>query len=379
MKRICLTALAFGMGTAQLAAQAGQNTTGQTGAITTAVPFLTIAPDARAGAMGETGVAFITDGDATHWNPANLAFAQNRFGVNMSYSPWLRGLGIPDINHAYLSGFYNISENGGTAALSLRYFSLGNIQFTDEQGIETGQFNANEFALAGSYGRLITDKIAIGGGIRFVYSNLVGNAGGLNNVQPGMSGAGDIAFSYMTDFEIGGKRNELPVDLGVGVNISNIGAKMGYNTQGSQRDFLPTNLRFGYSLNFHIDDFNSVRFSNDFNKLMVPTEGGASDEPVLSGMFTSFADAPGGFKEEMREFQVSFGAEYWYNNLFSIRAGYFNETKDKGNRKFATVGAGFKFKMFSLDFVYLIPFTQNHPLQNTIRFTLGLNFGEVAS
>lgn len=340
-------------------------------AITTAVPFLTISPNARNGSLGETGVANTYDASAEFWNPAALAFAENKFGFQVGYSPWLRALNIPDINLAYLPAYYNFGEQGGVAALSLRFFSLGNIQFTDEQGNNIGQYNASEFALGTSYAHVITEKLAIGGGLRYVRSDLAGgNVGGLGMFRAANTACGDIALMYRTDFEMG----NMPSRFGWGVNIQNIGAKVSYNDGSSRRDFLPTMLRLGWSLRTEIDDYNSFAFMNDFTKLLVPSAGGASQKNVLSGMFGSFGDAPGGFKEELREINLSLGAEYGYNDLFFVRAGYFYEHKLKGNRQFLTLGAGLKFKVFTLDVSYLTPFTQNHPLQNTLRFTLGFDF-----
>ena len=352
---------------------AQQNASGQrTDAITTAVPFLTISPDPRSGALGDAGVAVADDANATYWNMANLAFTEKQAGVNLSFSPWLRALNIPDIYHTFMPAYYNFGERGGVAGLSMRYFSLGNIQFTDESGIETGQFNANEFSLGGHYAHLITENLSVGGGLRFIYSNLVGaqNVGGVAQ-DAATSFSGDVSVAYQNEWDLS---NGMPLGLNLGANISNIGAKMTYNSQTTERDFIPTNLRLGYALKFGIDDYNSVTFTNDFNKLMVPSAGGQSDKGLLSGMFGSFGDAEGGFQEEMQEFMMSFGLEYWYNDIFSVRGGYFWEAPNKGDRQFMTLGAGLKFKVFTLDFAYLVSFDNTHPLRNTLRFGLGLAF-----
>ncbi|MFW5658739.1 MAG: type IX secretion system outer membrane channel protein PorV [Bacteroidota bacterium] len=350
-----------------------QNASGQrTDAITTAVPFLTISPDPRSGALGDAGAAIADDANAVYWNMSNLAFTENQAGVNFTFTPWLRQI-IPDIYHSFLSGYYNFGEAGGVAGLSMRYFSLGNIQFTDEQGLETGNFNANEFALGGHYAHLVTDNFSVGGGLRFIYSNLVGaaNIGGVSQ-DAATSFSGDVSMAYRNEWEIGPQR--MPLGFNFGLNISNIGAKMTYNNQTTERDFIPTNLRLGYALKFGLDDYNSITFINDINKLMVPSEGGQSDAGLLSGMFSSYADADGGFSEEMRELMISLGLEYWYNDLFAVRAGYFWEDPNKGDRQFITLGAGLKFKVFSLDFAYLVSPDNTHPLPNTLRFGLGLAF-----
>jgi hypothetical protein len=352
-----------------LFAQDPPTATGST-VITTAVPFLTICPDSRSGALGEAGVAVADNANALFWNPSALAFSPHKFGMNVNYTPWLRGLGIPDINHAFLPFYYNLGERAGVAGFSMTYFSLGDINFTNNLGIQTGTGSAYEMAFAGYYSRQISSRFAMGTAFRFIYSDL---SLALQNGAAASSFAADINGMYKTTTRVGGR------DLGinVGFNLSNIGAKMTYDPSKPNRDFIPTNLRLGYALRYFINEYNSVTFTNDFSKLMVPSEGGTSDKNLLEGMFSSFGDAKGGLAEEMREVIVSVGLEYWYNNLFAARVGYFNEAEDKGARKFATVGLGVKFKMFTLDFAYLAPFTQNHPLQNTLRFSLGVNIGEV--
>lgn len=343
-------------------------------AITTAVPFLQIAPDAKSGAMGDAGVAITDNANAIHWNPAAMATFDDQMGFSTSYTPWLRGLGIPDINLGYLPGYYNFGKKGGVVGVAFRFFSLGEIQFTDDAGLETGRFNANEFSIAASYAHVLTDKLSIGGSLRYIRSNLAGsgNVGGIST-NPGQSAAADIAFHYQTDFDLNTQQGSIPVKFRAGSNISNIGSKMNY-TSSSQRDFIPTNLRIGYAFTADLDEFNQITFTNDFNKLMVPSEGGASDDAVLEGMFSSFGDAEGGLSEEMKEVTLSFGAEYMYNQIFGIRAGFFHESPDKGDRQFMTLGAALQFNIFSLDFAFLIPFQENHPLERTLRFTLAFDF-----
>jgi Type IX secretion system protein PorV len=338
-------------------------------AITTAVPFLMITPDSRAGGMGDAGVAVSDDANATHWNLSALAFTDKKFGVGLSYTPWLRQL-VPDINLSYLSGHINLGERAGVIASSIRYFSLGKIEFTDDNAIKYGEFNANEFAFDAGYARKVTDNFSAGVGLRFIYSNLAANAQvGSFETKPGMSVAGDVNMLYTKDFTSG----NLPMNIRWGLNISNIGAKISY-TNSNNRDFIPTNLRLGAALKTSLDDYNSLTVTADVNKLMVPSEGGQSDKTLLDGMFSSFGDAPGGFSEEIKEFNLSTGLEYWYNDLFAARAGLFLEDATKGNRKFVTLGAGLKYNVFALDFAYLASLQQAHPLQNTLRFSLSFAF-----
>jgi len=342
--------------------------------ITTAVPFLMVAPDSRSGGMGEAGVAVTDDANAMHWNPAALAFLDKRMGFSMSYSPWLRALGIPDINLMYLSGYFNTGGKGVIGA-SLRYFSLGEIQFTDNLGQPTGSGKPNEFALDLAYALPLTGDLAGSISLRYIHSELASN----NNVpvgdaKPVNSAAGDIAFSYKKDFKMNGGSGPIPVRFSSGINISNIGPKVSYSASTANKDFIPINLRLGYAFKFLVDDYNSITFTNDFNKLMVPSEGGRSEKPLLTGMFGSFGDAEGGFSEEISEFNTAVGFEYWYREIFAARAGFFYEAAEKGNRKFITLGAGIRYNVFGLHFAYLAPLQQNHPLQNTLRFTLTYDF-----
>ncbi len=363
------------LGLSRMQAQA-PNPVGQTKAITTAVPFLLIAPDSRSGGMGETGVAIARGANAMHWNLSALAFSDKRFGFAVNYNPWLRSLGIPDINLAYLPAYYNLGDNKGTLGAELRFFSLGNIQLTDDNGIETGTYNASEFAVATGYTIKITDDLSAGTAIRYVQSNLANASaiGGISNTRPGRSVAGDITMYYQKQTELkAGNGTAIPLQYSFGVAITNIGAKMNY-TDTQNKDFIPTNLRVGYGLKFHLDDYNTLTFTNDFNKLLVPSEGGTSDKTVLEGIFSSFRDASGGGREELQEIIVSSGLEYWYNELFAARAGVFLEHKDKGNRKFMTFGAGVKFNVVTIDFAYLQPFETQHPLQGTLRFSVGFEF-----
>jgi hypothetical protein len=346
---------------------------GGTKVITTATPFLSVSPDSRAGGMGETGVAVTDDANAMHWNPAALAFIDRRMGFSMSYSPWLRSLGIPDINLAYLSGYYRVNDNGVIGA-SLRYFSLGTIEYTDLNANPIGEDRPNEFALDAGYSLKVTEDLSAAISLRFFHSRLVSTGNVDPNIKPVNSVAGDLAFLYKKDFSISSSGQDVPVNFSAGLNISNIGPKVSYTSTTSASDFIPVNLRLGYAFKFQVDEYNSITFANDFNKLLVPSEGGRSDQALLSGMFGSFADAPGGLGEEISEVTTSIGFEYWYRDLFSARIGYFYEDPAKGNRKFITLGAGIRYNVFGVHFSYLAPLEQNHPLQNTLRFTLTYDF-----
>ncbi|MEA1896735.1 MAG: type IX secretion system outer membrane channel protein PorV [Bacteroidota bacterium] len=365
--------------------------TGQLNAIQTAVPFLTIAPDSRAGAMGDAGVATSPDINSQHWNPAKYAFIEGSGGFSLSYSPWLRNL-VSDINLAYLTGYYRIDKKQVVSA-SLLYFSLGNIVFTDMFANVTRNFNPNEFAIDLAYSRAFSDYISGGIAFRWIYSNLAGGVT-VNGAEskPGNSFAADISTYYNRDVKLFG----LNGNAGFGVNISNIGTKVSY-TDDKDPDFIPTNLRIGGIIGLDIDEFNSVALTVDLNKLLVPTppvyweESDTLDDgtivtegdikygmdPNVSvpvGMFQSFYDAPGGISEEFNEITYSVGLEYWYNKQFAVRGGYFHEHSTKGNRKFFTMGVGLKLNVLDIDFSYLLPLHQNHPLSNTLRFSLLFSF-----
>ena len=356
--------------------------------ITTAVPFLLISPDSRAGGMGDVGVATSPDANSLHWNPAKYSFIDQEVGFAVSYVPWLRNL-VPDINLSYISGYKKLNKNE-VVAMELRYFTLGDITFTDVIGNNLGQYKPSEFALGSSYSRKLSDQFSLAISARYIYSNLTGgqSAGGIAT-NAGQSIAADVAGYYVKDIRIAKK----DMQLAFGANISNIGNKISY-TETSTRDFIPINLRLGTALNADLDDYNKISFAFDLNKLLVPTPpiyndsindqidfGKDPNVSVVSGIFQSFGDAPGGFNEEMREINFSVGTEYWYDNQFAIRAGYFNEHNTKGGRKFFTFGSGVKYNVFALDFSYLINASRaingNNPLANTMRFTLTFDFGQM--
>lgn len=367
---------------------------GQVNTITTAVPFLLIGPDSRAGGMGDYGAATSADPNSIHWNASKLAFAEKKSGFAISYTPWLRAL-VNDINLAYLSGYKKL-KNDQAIGGSLRYFSLGNIDFTNDNAEKTGSFNPNEWAIDIAYARKLGEKFSGGLALRYIYSNLTGGIAIQNNTiqtRPGTSIAADLSAYYRSEIEVGSK----DANLAFGLNISNIGAKISY-TDTQSKDFIPTNFRLGGNLEVELDDYNTISFGLDINKLLVPTppvymktpdgrdsldqEGNkvilAGEDPtnisVANALFSSWSDAPAGFEEELKEFIWATGIEYWYDKQFAIRAGYFHEAATKGNRQYFTVGAGLRYNVFGLDFSYLIPTEQRNPLENTLRFTLVFNF-----
>lgn len=347
--------------------------------IQTVVPFLTIAPDSRAGALGDAGAATSPDLYSMHWNPAKYAFIDGNGGFGMSYSPWLRAL-VPDINLAYLTGYYRVDSRQVLAA-SLMYSSLGEIQFTDDYGNYQRDYNPNEFSVDVAYSRLFSEHWSGGVAMRFIYSNITGGMTvGTTETKAGIAFAADASAYYTTKLKLGSRDG----NISAGVNFSNIGSKMSYTTDVDP-DFIPMNMRLGTTFLVNLDRYNTLGISLDVNKLLVPTPPVYDEERnIIDGMdpnvsvpvaiFQSFYDAPGGFSEEMKEFTQSVGVEYWYNQQFALRAGYFNEAESKGNKKYFTVGAGFRLSVFSLDFSYLVPVTQNNPLARTLRFSLGFEF-----
>lgn len=385
----------------------------QLNTITTAVPFMMIAPDSRSGGLGDAGVSTSPDVYSTHWNPSKLAFMDDELGVSLNFSPWLRNL-VGDISLSYLSGYYKLKNNKATIGTSLRYFSLGDITFTDINGRPIGDFNPNELAFDVSYAMQLNTNLSIGVSLRYINSNLTNGItveGG--DTKAGNSVAADISAYYFTDkFQLGG----YDAVLRAGANISNIGAKMSY-TDNDQNDFLPTNLRLGPSLTLDFDEYNSMTFLVEANKLLVPTPAvflidsngtivnDANGDPiivagrdpnvsVISGMFGSFSDAPGVvtsvnadgsnaqiesgsvFREELKEIALSAGVEYWYDKQFAVRLGYFYESPEKGDRQYLTVGLGLKLSVFGIDVSYLAGNAQQNPLANTVRFSLNFNFAD---
>jgi len=364
--------------------------------ITTAAPFLLIAPDSRSGGMGDMGVATAPDNYSQHHNPAKYVFNNNVFGIGVAYSPWLKGL-VSDVHLAYLSTFWKVTENDAIA-FSLRYFSLGNIDFTNTDGKLISSANPNEFALDFTYSRKLSKIVSMAITPRFVYSNLTAGfhdpSTGID-MKAGLAGAVDISLFVNKEF-MHNSYSMRSSELLFGVNISNIGNKISYNTSDMRRDFLPCNLRLGLSYAMLFDEYSKLAASIETGKLLVPTppvelldsnshfigyygNGKNLDDinPIV-GIGRSFMDAAGGYKinpngcfaEKMREVILSLGLEYSYRDILFVRAGAFFENKWKGNRKFATVGVGVKYNIFAIDVCYLFPFTQHHPLENTLRFSL---------
>jgi hypothetical protein len=354
--------------------------------ITTAVPFLLISPDARHAALGDAGVATSPDANAAYWNPAKLVFIDKQaYGGSFSYTPWLGKL-VNDMWIAYLSGFYKITREQSVGA-SLKYFDLGDIFLRDDNNNDLGTFNPREFSLDVTYSRMLTENLSVGLTGRYIHSNLTGSfTSGTVDARPGNSAAADIGV-YYTKPIMKGARNGT---LALAASISNIGAKLSYS-DNNNKDFLPTNLRVGSAYTMELDPFNTITFILDANKLMVPTppirdsqgnivKGKDPNRSLLSGMFGSFTDAPDGFSEEMKEFIVNGGIEYWYNKTFAARMGYFLESKMKGNRKYMTLGVGFRKDKFGIDVAYLVPTNKReHPLAETIRFSLIFQAPQVLS
>ncbi len=361
--------------------------------ITTAVPFVSIAPDARGGSMGDCGVVSAADAYSMHYNPAKYVFMKDKFEIGLGYSPWLHNL-VNDMNLAYLAFGTKITERDAIGA-TLRYFNCGEMTFVDENNENPQKYKPNEFAIDVAYSRLLTEYLSAAVAGRFIYSNLT--QGYSEGSTAGWSVAADVALYYQRPLEL----KHIDADIAWGINISNIGSKVSYNNSSVKKDFIPTMLRFGPSMNFHIDDYNSIAVNVDITKLLVPTppiyardslggfivedngdyvieKGKNPNVSTVMGMIQSFYDAPGGFKEEMSEFNIGVGVEYWYNNIFSVRTGYFNEPRTKGNRKYVTFGAAFHYNVFAIDVSYLLPVSGKvgtNPLENTLRFNLTFNFG----
>jgi hypothetical protein len=338
--------------------------------ITTAVPFLTISPDARHSGLGDAGVASSPDASATYWNPAKLTFFESAYGGSFSYTPWL-GKITNDMWIAYLNGYYKITREQ-TIGVSMKYFDMGEFYARSNENEDEGTFHPRDFAFDFTYSRLLTENFSVGLTGRFIHSNLLGNYNGTSIVdtKPGNSVAADIGVYYFTELR-GAKTNT----LSLGATISNIGPKLS-NSNDNYQSPLPTNLRIGAAYTIDLDPYNSFTFLLDFNKLLVPSpqlQGDSimviPDKSLISGMFSSFSDAPDGFDEEMKEIIINMGVEYWYNQTFAGRVGYFSEAQLKGNRKYLTFGLGFRKNNFGFDLTYLVPTNKReHPLAETIRF-----------
>jgi len=335
--------------------------------IYTAVPSLTIAPDARAGGMGDVGAATSPDVNSQYWNPSKYVFMESDAGLSLSYTPWLRSL-VSDIDLIYLAGYYKFNQRQALSA-SVRYFSLGDVTIMQDEYDQGYNIKPLEMAIDVAYSQLLSEKFSLSAALRFIYSDL--NNGASEGMYPGVAVAADISAFYRTPIELSTGKGQ----LSLGANISNLGSKITYD-KSATTNFIPTNLRLGGSFDYDIDDYQRFTVSADVNKLLVPTPvAGVDYNKVsgLSGVFQSFGDAPGGFKEELQEIMWSVGAEYAYNKQFFVRAGYFNENELKGNRKYFTAGAGFKLNVFQLDAGYVISTSQSNPLDKTLRFSLSFD------
>jgi len=379
MKKVILklTALIMLIGTTlSINAQSAAN---PINVVTTAVPFLRISPDARSGGMGDVGIATIPDANSIFWNLSKIPFAQSKSAIALTYTPWLKGLDLNDVYLVSAAGYHQIDDQQAISA-SLRYFSLGNIQFTDNLGNDLQTYRPREFAVDAGYSRKLSEKLGIGIALRYINSNLAsGQSASGSTYKTGTSVAGDL--SVFNDGSEGGTVS----GLNWGVAITNLGSKIGYTNDATEKDFIPANLGLGVAWVNVFDETNKITFGLDVNKLLVPTPPAIGDSAglanyhskgVVSSWFSSFGDAPGGFSEELKEFQISVGAEYMYMNQFAFRAGYFYENPTKGDRKYFTVGAGLNYNMFGLNFSYLIPSgngINRNPLSNTLRFSLVFN------
>lgn len=344
--------------------------------ISTGVPLLLIAPDSRAGAMGDVGAASKPDANSIHWNAAKLSFTEKKAGLSFSYTPWLRQI-VSDIKLMYLIGYYKIDDRS-TVGGSLTYFSLGSIDFFSEEGISTGTYKPNEFAFDLAYSMKLSNNLSLSLTGRYIRSDLTqGQNVGTTQTHAANAAAADLGLYYQNKLNI-----DLPSEYAFGLQISNLGTKISYS-DNMESSFLPANLRLGGRYTMDFDQFNNLSLMVDLNKLLVPTppvynEDGsiyAGMDPnvgILQGAIQSFYDAPNGLKEEMQEISLSVGAEYWYNKVLAVRAGYFYEAKNKGARQYLTVGAGLRYNVMGLDISYLISTSalSNNPLKNTLRIAL---------
>lgn len=340
--------------------------------VTTAVPMLRISPDARSGAMGDLGIASTPDANSSFWNAAKIPFAQTKSALGITYTPWLKSLGLNDVYIVTAAGYYKFAENQAVSA-SLRYFNLGSIQFTDFAGNNLNEFRPREWAIDAGYSRGLSEKLGVAISLRYIFSNLANSAANGTAYKPGQAVSGDIALYY-------NGLNESGQGFTAGAVMSNLGSKINYTNNADGGDYIPANLGIGGMYHAVVDETSKISFGVDINKLLVPTPPNDTSaarlrdyrsKSVVSSWFSSLGDAPGGFSEELQEFQISAGAEYAYNNMFFVRAGYFYENKFKGNRRFFSAGVGVNYNKLTFNFSYLIPSGQGinqNPLSNTMRF-----------
>lgn len=369
------------------ASSVGQNfTKGGINTVNSAVPFLRIIPDARGGGMGDVGIATSVDPNTSFYNASKLAFAKRKLGLSMSYAPWLRALGITDIFMTHFTMYYKVSPND-VVHTSLKFFSLGDIDFTDANGNSIGSGRPRELCFDAGYSRRLGKSFALGVAFRYIYSNLAqGQSIGSEPIRAGHAFGADLTGTYSKDFTVGKKK--MKANFMTGFAVTNMGTKIAYTANAREKDFIPTNFGLGFGFRLQPTKQHEWGIYADFNKLLVPTPkaGDRDSNNILDfkeqssfvGMFKSLGDAPGGFKEEMREWTMGIGTEYWYDHIFAARAGYFLEAKDKGNRRFVSMGVGVKYSVFGLDFSYLIPTGgARNPLDNTFRFTLKFDFAKL--
>jgi hypothetical protein len=350
--------------------------------LSTAVPIFVISPDARSGALGDAGVAITPDANAIYWNPAKLAFIEKDMGFALSYTPWLRKL-VGDMSLSYLTAYKKLSKEEAIG-VSFNYFNMGEIAFIDEQQNSQGEGRPYELSFGGTYSRKLSENLSLALSLKLIHSNIANGLVtpvGTTAPKAANTAAGDLGVYYKRDLVLGATNS----NIAFGAMISNVGPRVAYtNNTTADRGYIPTNLKVGTAFTVELDPYNKMTFTVDANKLMVPTpperddknniiNGKDPNRPLLSGMFGSFSDAPYGASEELREVILCGGVEYWYNNLFAVRGGYFNENKFKGNRKHFTVGFGVKYQAFGLDFAYLVPIQQNNPLAETLRFSLSFD------
>jgi hypothetical protein len=344
------------------------------GAVQTAVPFLMINPDARSGAMGDVGIAISPDANAIHFNASKYAMANQKFGMSLTYTPWLRSLGVNDIYLAYAAGYYQFGSSVKQAiGVSLRYFSLGSIQWTDFNAAVLGEGSPREFETAVSYSRQLSKYLAVGATAKYIYSNLATGQspdGGSEKISSGRAGAVDFSMTFKKPFKMAAGNSELMI----GAAIKNIGNKITYLRSS---DFLPQNIGVGAAWDIPLDQYNSITIALDVNKLLVPTPvpkdstRAWKEKSPIAAAIGSFGDAPGGGQEELKELNFSAGIEYWYDKQFAVRAGYFFEHAEKGGRRYFTVGLGLKYNVMGINLSYLVPTSsQRGPLDNTLRFSL---------
>lgn len=385
-RRLFLFAIATGIaGTAHAQYNNSQYTGQSNNYISTGIPILQIAPDAIAGALGDAGAAYEPNAYSSHWNNAKIAFAPLEMSISTTYTPWLRKLDS-DMNFLYLGGYKRINRRSAIGA-SLTYFTLGEIQHTDIEGNEQGNFSPNEFVFDVTYSMKLSDNLALGATARFIHDDLTQGLTVQDQTTKSANGlAADAGLYYQNTFDIG-------QEFAAALTISNLGSKLSYSDDDADNEFLPANLRIGARYSYDIDEYNKVNFLLDLNKLLVPTppiyntidsvwEGAyenMADYRMTSsvmGAIKSFYDAPGGLTEELHEISLSMGAEYWYSNALAARLGYFYEHKTKGARQYLTLGVGFRYNKMAIDLSYLLPTTKfsTNPLANTVRVSLTMNF-----